>query len=113
MRQTKVRVEHRDAIIANGEQESAVVDLTGFTLCGIHLPADLTGTALTILVENGKGVYTTMADGAGSDVSYTVAASKYIPVSPSRFSGCNKIKVKSGSAEEAARTITLSLRDID
>lgn len=105
-------VNHIAVTISSGGTTSTVADLSGKALVGMHLPAALTGTAVTFTVDNGSGTYNTLADGAGADVSKTVAASKFINLAPSDFAGVNKLKVVSGSSEGADRTITLVVRDL-
>ena len=100
------------ATIAISTTTSDAVDLDGLALVGLHMPAAFTGTALTFSVNDGEGTYNVLADGAGADVSKTVAASKFINLAPSDFAGVNKIKLISGSSEAAAREIRLVLRDI-
>jgi len=108
-----VKVNRRTATIANGATTSDTIDLEGQTLCGLSMPSALTGTALTFVIDNGSGVFNTIADGFGSDISKTVAASKYIGLSPTDFAGVDKLKLVSGSAEAAERSIVVHLRDID
>lgn len=101
------------ATILSGATDSDVIDLAGRTLCGISMPAAFTGTALTFKIDNGGSTYQLMADGAGADVSKTVAASKYIKLNPSDFAGVDKLKLVSGSAEGADRQIVVHVRDVD
>jgi hypothetical protein len=107
-----MNMRHKDVTIAASGQASGSLALDGFTLCGLYMPAAFTGTTLTFQAENGKGTFLTIADGAGSDVSKTVAASKYIKLDPSDFAGVNYLKIVSGSIESADRVITLALREI-
>jgi hypothetical protein len=99
-------------VIANGQQSSGAGDLTGFTLCGFFTPAALTGTTLTFEVSTAvDGTFVPLkSTTSGTALSYTVAASGYYAVDPKDFYGVQFLKVKSGSAEGAARTVTLSLK---
>ena len=101
-----------EVTIASSGTVSTPADLDGLALVGIHMPATFTGTALTFSIDNGEGVFNVMADGAGADVSKTVAASKFINLPPSDFAGINKIKLISGTTETGERVIRLVVRDI-
>lgn len=98
--------------IPNAAALSAAIPTSGLSLCGIQLPAALTGTALTFQVATTLGgTYQDLYNSAGL-VSYTVAASRYIAINPADFQGALFIKVKSNATEGAARALTLSLKGI-
>lgn len=101
-----------DVVIANTAQESAAIDCGGFALCGIFLPAAFTGTALTFEAATAiDGTYLPVKSTAsGTALSYTVAQGTYCAVDPRDFQGIRFLKIKSGSAEGAARTLTCSLK---
>lgn len=100
------------ATIANGATTSGAVDLTGTTLVGLHMPAAFTATAVTFTVaESAGGTYRTLYS-AGADVTITVAAAKYVALDPSVFAGARFIRIVSGAAEGAARTIILATRPV-
>ena len=109
----KQTVNHRTVAISSGNTESDEIDLLGQTICGISFPSALTSTAMTFSVSNGGGTFNAMADGAGTDVSKTIAASKYIVLNPSDFAGVDKLKLVAGSAEGADRSIIVHLREIE
>lgn len=98
--------------IANGQQESSAIDCGGFTLCGIILPAAFTGTALTFeTCDTIGGTYLPIkSTTSGSALSYTVAQGTYAAIDPKDFQGVRFLKIKSGSAEAAARTLICSLK---
>lgn len=101
------------AAIPNGDTVSGAVDLGGMTLVGLLMPASFTGTAVTFqAAEAAAGTYRTVTDGAGSDYSVTVAASKFVPVDPVKMAGVRFLKIVSGSSEGAARTVTLAARRV-
>ena len=108
-----VKVNKRTATIANGTTDSDIIDLEGQTLCGLTMPSALTGTAITFSVEGAGNVFSVMADGAGADVSKTVAVDKYIKLSPTDFAGVGRLKLISGSSEGAERSIIVHLREIE
>lgn len=98
--------------IANGQTVSALITTGGFSLCGILLPAAFTGTTLTFLVCNtAGGTFQPLYNSAGA-VSYTVAASRYIAIDPKDFAGVAFLKIVSGSAEGALRTLVCSMKGL-
>lgn len=99
---------HHTVTIALNAQLSGAVDLGGYPLCGVYIPAAFTGTAMTFeACDTLTGTYVGIKDGA-SDYSITVAAGKYCPVNPEKFRGVRFLKVKSGSAEAAARSVKVA-----
>lgn len=98
------------ATIANGQTKSGVVSCAGFTLCGILMPAAFTGTALTFEASNAAdGTFAPVYNAAGQ-VSYTVAASRFIAIDPKDFQGVAFLKIVSGSSEGASRALVCSLK---
>lgn len=98
-----------DAVIANGGTVSDVLDMVGHTLCGIFIPAAFTGVALTFQASpTATGTFVSVRDGAGAALTVTVAAGQYIPIDPKNFHGLRYLKIVSGSAEGAARTLTVA-----
>jgi hypothetical protein len=102
------------ATIANGATVSDEMDLTsGRSLVAIQTPAALTGTALTFTAcSTSGGTFVPVYDTSGNAVSVTVSTSRYIPLTPASFVGIRYLKVVSGSAEAAARSITLYTREV-
>jgi hypothetical protein len=96
--------------IANGQQESAALNCGGIVLVGILFPAAFTGTAVTFEVSNKiDGTYVPLYNSAGL-VSYTIAQGRFYAIDPKDFYGVNFLKIKSGSAEGAARALICSLK---
>lgn len=100
------------ATIASSDTVSGEVNVYGTTLCGLHLPASFTGTALTFqaAVASGGTYQEVYKDGAA--LSVTVAQAKYIALNPADFAGIQYLKIVSGSAEAAERIITLATRPV-
>lgn len=99
------------AVIPNAGQESSVITCGGLVLVGFITPAAFTGTAVTFeMCDTVGGSYIPVTGISGSAISYTVAAGKYYAVDPKDFQGINFLKIKSGSAEGAARTLICSLK---
>lgn len=102
----------KTATIASGGTDSGALDLAGFNLCGIFLPATFTGTALTFkAAATIGGTYQVVkSTTSGSSLSYTVAQNTYVALDPKDFQGIQFLKIVSGSTEGADRTLTLSLK---
>lgn len=99
-------------VIANGQTASGAISTAGLSLVGIKLPAAFTGTTLTFTAcDTLGGTYVPVYNSAGV-VSYTVAASRYVAIDPKDFQGISFLKIVSGSAEGAARTLVCSLKGI-
>jgi hypothetical protein len=99
------------ATIAMGAQNSSVVLQNGFSLAGIQLPAAFTSTAITFLGSLDGVTFQPVYNSAGL-VSYTVAQGRYIAINPADLQGLAQIQIVAGTAEAAARTLTLSLKGI-
>lgn len=101
-------------LIANGAQESAVISCGGMSLVGIILPAAFTGTALTFLASDAvDGTYVPVrVTTSGTALSYTVAQGTYVAIDPKDFYGVQFLKIRSGSAEAAQRTLICTLKGL-
>lgn len=102
------------ATIASGGTTSGAIEVPNGQPVGLFLPSALTGTAMTFTAassENGSFIAVQAVDGA-SVYSVTVAASKYVPLDPRVFAGLQYIKLVSGSAEGADRSIVVALREV-
>lgn len=98
------------ATIASSAQESSAIACGGMALVGIYLPAAFTGTALTFeACTTVGGTYQPVFNSAGA-VSYTVAQGNYYAIDPKDFQGIQFLKIKSGTAEGAARTLNCVLK---
>lgn len=104
------RTHELTATIAVSATTSDTVDLGGCSLIGIFTPSSITGTALKFRPVNDSGTDVPLYTTGGSEVSYTVAASRYMPIDPDTFRGIQKLKLVSGSAEAAERAITLVVK---
>ena len=97
--------------IANGDTKTQAIDLGQATLCGVFVPSAFTGTAISFEASSTlAGTYVAVKDGLGASVSMTVAAGQYILIDPALMAGVRFLKVVSGSAEGAARVLTLAAR---
>lgn len=98
--------------ILSGQPLTAAIATQGLSLCGVKLPAAFTGTALTFLAcDTLGGTYIPVYNASGQ-VSYTVAASRYVAIDPKDFFGISFLKIQSNSNEGADRTLVCSLKGI-
>ena len=98
--------------IANGETVSQAVDISGTTLCGIIVPANLEGVSLTLQSSGSfAGTYVDVYDRAGNQISkVTVAGSgsaRFISLDPNNFIGLQYIKLESASTQTGDAIFTL------
>jgi hypothetical protein len=108
----KVDVYYTTTTIASSGTTSTAIDLYGYSLVGIVTPAALTGTSFTIKGSVDNSTYVDMYDTAGTQLSITAAASRFIAIAPQDFTSVRYIKLVSGSSEGAERTITLAIRKL-
>lgn len=98
------------ATIAASATKSGVVSCGGLTLCGILMPTAFTGTTITFEASNAAdGTFSPVYNSAGQ-VSYTVAAARFVSINPVDFQGVAFLKIVSGSAEGASRALICSLK---
>jgi hypothetical protein len=94
--------------IVSGATTSAEADLGGTQIVGLQLPTAFTGTTVKFSVATGTGgTFQTLTDGAGADVSKTIASAKYVGIDPTLFRGVRFVKLVSGATEPADRTVTI------
>lgn len=104
------KIVYKTVTIASAGTTSAALDIGGYTIVGMSLPAALTSTAATFHVSSTiAGTYVPVFNTSGA-LSYTVAASRYVLASPNDTYGLRFIKLVVGSAEAAERSIILHLR---
>ena len=90
-----------------GGTTSAAIDLGGSAIIAVMPDADWAGTTLAFQASMDGTTYVAVQDDAGDALSYTVAASKYTIIPPSKGIGMDLIKIVSGSSETATITILL------
>lgn len=105
-------VKNVEVTIASGQtvSTSASLFLNGGIAGAILTPAALTGTALTFQVSYDNVTFTPLYATGGTAVSYTVGTSRAIPLDPAVFGSFPYLKLVSGSAEGADRTLTILVR---
>lgn len=95
------------AVIASSGTVSGAVDLGDMTLTGLIVPT-MTGTALTFQVSIDGTNFYVLHDYAKAAYTVTVdGTARAFYLLPATFAGWRFVKVVSGSAEGAERTITL------
>lgn len=104
------------ATIANGASLSGAVDLKGYGLLAIQMPAAWTAADLTFQASaDGGTAFADVYDDNGAEVQKPAAANRYILVNQPLPYGVDRIKIRSGTSgtpvnQGAARTLTLLLR---
>lgn len=97
-----------DAVIANGATTSGTVQMGNYKLCGIGMPAALTGTTITIKKVSNDGTARTVQNGGTSvDQTITFGASDYAPLDPTDFLGVDQVQIVSSATEGGERTFEL------
>jgi len=99
--------------IGSGQQSSSAISTGGMALVGFSLPAAFTGTAVTFEVATTlAGTYQPLYDASNAVVSVTVTQGRVYTLDPKYFQGIQFLKIKSGSAEGAARSVVLALKGL-
>lgn len=99
--------------IVSGQTVSAAIPVNGLALVGIQLPAAFTSTTLTFQISlDGTTYQPVYVTTTGTALSYTVAQAHYVAIDPVPFYGARFIKLVSGSAEGATRTLALALKGL-
>lgn len=96
------------ATIANGGTTSNALDIRGYTEVGFVLPT-MTGTAITYQVSADGTTFGVLYDKTGTAISVTTASSRAFPVHEAA-KAFGFLKLVSGSAEGAARTIKVVVK---
>jgi len=97
--------------IASSATKSAVINQNGLSLVGIYLPTAFTGVALTFeACDTVDGTFLPVKKADGNSLSYTVAQGTYVAIDPKDFAGISFLKIVSGTAEGAARTLKIALK---
>jgi len=96
---------------------SGAVNLSGWTLIGIDMPASWTAANLTLQASVDNSTWDDVFDFLGTEVTITAAASRFILLNPADFVSVRYLKVRSGTSgtpvnQGGARTITLIVRAI-
>ena len=98
--------------VSADNNDSLGVEAEGMLLCGIQLPAAMTGTAITFDFSLDNSSWVDVKETDGTEVSYTVSAGDIVRVDPSgwAFAGNSYLRVSSNGTEAADRKIILHFR---
>jgi hypothetical protein len=89
----------RPALIASGQSLSGVIALGTKSLVAVDVPPGFTGTALTFQAgAASSGPWRNVYTAAGTELSITVGADRWVVLDPAAFAGAAYLKVRSGSA---------------
>lgn len=103
--------------IANGAALSGSIDLTGLTIVAIQMPAAWTAANITFQASTTDGgTLQDVYDDAGTEVTVTAAASRFITLSPATSIAYRFLKLRSGTTgtpvnQGGERSITLIVRE--
>lgn len=106
-------INYETVTIANGASLSDALNIASRNFFGVIMPAAWTSAAMTFQGSFDGTNYFDLYDETGTEVSFTVAASRYVIISsPAKFLGLKKIKVRSGTSgtpvnQAAERTVGL------
>lgn len=99
-----IRVHPQLYTVANGATTSDLQDLRG-TLAGLIFPATMTSSTVSFQVTYDGTNYFDVYTDAGALYSVTVTASAFVALEWRYFLGARHIRLKTASAEGAARSI--------
>lgn len=101
--------------IASGQALSDAANVQGRDVVGIVMPAGWDAAALTLRASADGQNFADVFNIAGTEVSYTVAAGRYIPIEAGTLSGMQSLILRSGTTatpvnQTANRVIGVVLR---
>lgn len=104
--------------IGSGASLSNAVDLSGLTVVGIQMPGAWTAANLTLQASSDGNTFADVYDSAGTELTITADASRFIPLAPAAMVAYPALKLRSGTAaagvnQGADRDITLVARAIE
>ena len=104
----------RTATIPIDDSISPSVQIGGSALVGIVMPAAWTAASITMQGSHDGVTFNNIYKDDGTEKTITTAASRYIPLNPADFVGCDEVKIRSGTNsvhvdQEAERAIVLVL----
>lgn len=103
-----------DCTITSGQTVSSAVDLKGYDMLAFILPAAFTGTTIQFQMSptSINGTYYDCYNIANAVMQATVTQGRAYFIEPQDLAGIRFIKLVSGSAEGADRTILIGTRQI-
>lgn len=103
----------KTATIAAGGTTSDTVDLEGYTLAAVYMPAAFTGTALAVQAAPSRGgAFLPVHKDDGTAVSITAAASRVVGIdlAAGTLAALRYVQLVSNAAEAGERALTLLLK---
>lgn len=105
------------ATITSGQSLSGAVGLGGRLLGALVMPSGWTTAVLTFQASDDGTTFRNVYDEFGNEYTVQAAVDRHILLDPSKFSGCDAIKIRSGTSgaavnQGADRSIKLQMRDI-
>lgn len=112
-----MKVQYLPCVIASGQTVGAAVALgsdsdTGSAVVAIYIPASFEGTALTFQGSMDNSTFAEVITSAGTALSYTVAAGKWLTVPANDLAGYLWVKPVSGTQVGANRTLQFAIRPV-
>lgn len=105
-------VEAIEATILSGQTKSAAIYTYGVTAVALEMPAAFTGSILTFETSTDGTTFQPAFNIKGIQVSFVCAAARNILIAAQDFFSVGYIKIVSGSAEAADRTIRIIPKSI-
>ena len=98
------------ATVAVSGTTSGAINLQGFAPCGLYFPATTDGTTVTFQASADGTTYYPIYGTDGNQISYTIAASRYVPLDPSVFAGVAFLKLVLGTQSTTATVVGIGAR---
>jgi flagellar hook protein FlgE len=103
------------ATIAINQSLSPAINLSGWTLIGIKMPAAWTAADITLQASVNNSTWVDVYDQLGTELTIEVDASRFVIINSPDLKAIRYLKIRSGTSgtpvnQEAARIITLILR---
>lgn len=95
-------INYETVTIANGASLSGALNIASRNFFGIIMPSSWTAASLTFQGSFDGTNFYNLYDESGTEVTFTVAASRYVIIStPAKFLGLKKLKIRSGTSGSA------------
>ena len=98
--------------IASGQTVSAAIDLQGRTVVAMYMPSAFTGSTITFQTSPDNSTFQALYNTSNTQMSATVTQARNYKFDPGDLSGIRYLKLVSGSAEGADRTIIISTMEL-
>ena len=95
--------------IANGATDSSVLTIDNYSFGLFTIPSAFTGATVSFLVSADGVTFVPLRNASNTLISYTVTPSNAYPF-PDEVGAAFAVKIRSASAEGAARTIVVSVK---